>query len=58
LHDHLAFVQTIAFPREDFLDTPAEARPHVCFVYFDRSGNSTPATATTGEQEKHRKNSD
>jgi hypothetical protein len=51
LHDHLPFVQTIAFSDENFLDTPAEARAHMGFVHFDRAGDGVPSIAATGNQQ-------
>jgi len=50
LHDHLSFVQSIPFPRENFLYAPAEAWADVRFVHLNGSRNRLPTIAATGEQ--------
>jgi hypothetical protein len=57
LHDQLAFVQTIAFPRENFRYASTHARAHMRFVHFNGSRNRIPAMAAAGEQEKQRQRS-
>jgi hypothetical protein len=52
LHDHLSFVQSIPFPRENFLHTPAEARTHMGFVHFNSSGNRLATIFATSEQQE------
>src|SRR5205085_955018 len=46
----------IAFSRENFLHTPAEARAHMRFVHFDGSRNRVATIPAASEQEKQRQN--
>jgi hypothetical protein len=52
LHNDLPCVQAVAFPSENFLNAPAEARPHMRFVHFDGSRNWLAPIAAAGEQKK------
>jgi len=57
LHNHLAFVQTVSFPSEDFLHASTRARSHMRFVHFDRSRNRVVSVTATSKQDKQRENS-
>ena len=51
LHDHLTFVQTIAFPRKNLFYTSAGARPHMRFVHFDCARDCVLTITATRKQE-------
>jgi hypothetical protein len=57
LDNHLAFVQTVSFPRQYFFHASPRTRTDVSFVYFDRSRDSVPATIAPcqrNDQRRHR----
>src|SRR5439155_15858196 len=53
LHEHLSFVQTIAFPRKNFLYASTHARADVRFVHFDRSRDRVLSSVARAKKDRH-----